>query len=204
MFSRISVSFFLKTQLLIAVSLYGTTLYHNVSSSKSHTLFHRCSHCSNKLMCRALSSAVLFLFIYVTGKVWGQPWLSFELYLICYTQLFLLKKLILLEYSCFTMLYVFLLYRKMNQLYLFIYPLLFGFPSHLGQHSALSSSLPYSWFSFVVYFIHSINSIYVSISVSQFLPTSPLVLSVLHVSVSISYFANKIIYTVVVDSICMH
>ena len=64
-----------------------TTFYHNVSSSKSHTVFHRCSHCSNKIMCRALSSAVLFLFIYVIGKVWGQPWLSFELYLICYTQL---------------------------------------------------------------------------------------------------------------------
>ena len=48
-----------------------------------------------------------------------------------------LKKL-LLEYSCFTMLCQFLLYSKVNQLYVYIYPPFFGFPSHLGHHRALS------------------------------------------------------------------
>ena len=32
----------------------------------------------------------------------------------------------------------FLLYSKVNQLYIYIYPLFFGFPSHLGHHRALS------------------------------------------------------------------
>ena len=32
----------------------------------------------------------------------------------------------------------FLLYSKVNQLYVYIYPLFFGFSSHLGHHSALS------------------------------------------------------------------
>ena len=36
------------------------------------------------------------------------------------------------------MLCQFPLYSKMNQLYIYTYPLFFGFPSHLGHHSALS------------------------------------------------------------------
>ena len=44
----------------------------------------------------------------------------------------------LLEQSCFTILCQFLLYSKVNQLYVYIYPLFFGFPSHLGHHTALS------------------------------------------------------------------
>ena len=31
-----------------------------------------------------------------------------------------------------------LLHSEMNQPYIYIYPLPFGFPSHLGHHSALS------------------------------------------------------------------
>ena len=44
----------------------------------------------------------------------------------------------LLEYSCFTILCQFLLYSKVNQLYIYIYSLFFGFPSYLGHHRALS------------------------------------------------------------------
>ena len=46
----------------------------------------------------------------------------------------------LLEYSCFTMLWSFLLYSKMNRPYIYIYPLPFGlpFPSLSAQHSALT------------------------------------------------------------------
>ena len=49
----------------------------------------------------------------------------------------------LLENSCFTMLYYFLWYSKMNQLYvyMYIYPLFFAFPPHLGHHRALSTIL---------------------------------------------------------------
>ena len=49
-----------------------------------------------------------------------------------------------LEYSCFTMLCQFLLYSKVNQLYVYIYPLIFGFPSHLDHHSIESSFLSYA------------------------------------------------------------
>ena len=45
---------------------------------------------------------------------------------------------ILLEYSYFTT-YYFLLYNKLNQLYVYIYPLLLGFSSHIGHHRALCS-----------------------------------------------------------------
>ena len=44
----------------------------------------------------------------------------------------------LLKYSCFAVLYLFPLYTKMNQPYVYVYPLPFGFPSHLSPHSALS------------------------------------------------------------------
>ena len=43
-----------------------------------------------------------------------------------------------LEHYHFTTLCQFLLYRKVNQSFLNIYPLLFGFPSHLGHHRAPS------------------------------------------------------------------
>ena len=36
------------------------------------------------------------------------------------------------------MLCQFLLYSKMNQLYIYIYPVFFGLPSHLGHHRALN------------------------------------------------------------------
>ena len=32
----------------------------------------------------------------------------------------------------------FILYSRVNQLYIYTYPLIFGFPSHLGHHRALS------------------------------------------------------------------
>ena len=37
------------------------------------------------------------------------------------------------------MLCYFLLYGKVNQLCVYIYPLYFGLPSHLGEHRALST-----------------------------------------------------------------
>ena len=41
-------------------------------------------------------------------------------------------KTFFLEYSFFTVWYYFLLYSKVNQLYIYTYPLFFGFSSHLG------------------------------------------------------------------------
>ena len=45
--------------------------------------------------------------------------------------------------SCFTMLCQFQLYHKVNQLYVYIHPLFFGFPFHSGHHRALSG-VPYA------------------------------------------------------------
>ena len=44
----------------------------------------------------------------------------------------------LLECRCFTTLCQCLLYSRVNQLYIYVYPLFFRFPSHLGHHRALS------------------------------------------------------------------
>ena len=43
-----------------------------------------------------------------------------------------------LEYSCFAMLRYFLLYSKVNQPYVYIYPLPFGFLFHSDHHNALT------------------------------------------------------------------
>ena len=53
-----------------------------------------------------------------------------------------LKKF-LLEYSWFTMLSWFQAYSKLNQLYIYIYPLLFRFFSHIGHHRVLRR-VPYA------------------------------------------------------------
>ena len=72
------------------------------------------------------------------------------------------------------MLCSFLLYSKVNQLYVYIYSLFFVFPSHLGHHRALSRvPCALKRFSLVIYFIHRINSVCISIPISQFIhPTS--------------------------------
>ena len=57
------------------------------------------------------------------------------------------------------MLCSFLLYSEVNQLYIYMHPPLFGFPSHLSHHRALSVfPALHSRLSLVTYFIHSINS----------------------------------------------
>ena len=58
------------------------------------------------------------------------------------------------------MLYWFLLYNEVNQLYVYIQTLLFGLPS-LGHHRALRipCAILYNRFSWVFYFIHSIKSL---------------------------------------------
>ena len=64
----------------------------------------------------------------------------------------------------------------------------------------------YSRFSLVIYFIHHINSVYMSVPISQFIPSPlPLLVSIHLFSKSVSLFllANKIIYTIFLDSTYM-
>ena len=81
---------------------------------------------------------------------------------------------------------------------------LFGFLSHLGHHKHwVEFSVPYSRFSLVIYFRHSVNSLclYTSVQVSQFIPGPPLpplcpYVCSLCVCVSISAFANRFIHSI--------
>ena len=50
---------------------------------------------------------------------------------------FLIFKKFLLAYSRFTMLCYFLLYSKVNQFYVYIYPLFFRFFFHIGHYRVL-------------------------------------------------------------------
>ena len=83
----------------------------------------------------------------------------------------------LLECSCFTMLCQFLLYSKVNQLYVYMYLLFFVLPSHLDHHRALSR-VPCATQQALTsyYFIQS--SVYMSTPVSQFIPPPLSLLSI--------------------------
>ena len=104
------------------------------------------------------------------------------------TFIFVIK--FLLEYSCFIMC-LFLQYSKLNQPYMYVYPLPFGLPFHSDHHRALRRvPLSIRRFSLVMHFTHSINSTYISVPISQFLLACPFPLGVhifvLYISVSIS------------------
>ena len=59
----------------------------------------------------------------------------------------------------------------MSPTYVHIYPLPFGLPFHSGHHSALSRvHCAIRRFSIIICFTHNMNSVYVSIPVSKFLP----------------------------------
>ena len=59
--------------------------------------------------------------------------LSFPFFFLNLPKLFLIYFYFLLEYSCCPT------YSKVYQLPIYMYPLFFGFPSHLGHHKALST-----------------------------------------------------------------
>ena len=81
----------------------------------------------------------------------------------------------LLEYSCFTPLQLcrgvvlFLLYRKVNLPYVYIYPLFFWISSHLGHHIALSWVPCATQQVLISYLFYTQQCVYISISVSQFI-----------------------------------
>ena len=75
---------------------------------------------------------------------------------------------LLLEYSYFTLLCYFLLYRKVKQPNVCIYPLFLGYPSHLvTTEHWVEFPMLYSRVSLCIYFI---DSIYIYIYVGQYQP----------------------------------
>ena len=62
----------------------------------------------------------------------------------------------------------------MHQPFTYMHSLPFGLPSYSGQHRALNRvPCAIQVFSSVIYFVHTINSVYMSIPVSQIPPTHP-------------------------------
>ena len=109
-----------------------------------------------------------------------------------------------LEYSCFTLLCQFLLYSKVNQPYIYIYPLIFwiSFPFRSPQ-STEQSSLCYTVGS------HQLSILYIVVCICQFQspnsshhPFFPLRILYIYSLCLYLYFcfANKIIYTIFLDS----
>ena len=110
------------------------------------------------------------------------------------------------------MLYNVVLVSAVQQSESVIYPLSFGFPSHLGHHRALSRvPVLYSRFSLVMYLMHSINNVYIymSIQISQFAPvpfphlvpthlfSTPMSLLLLCRQVHLYHFSKFHIYTLI-------
>ena len=62
----------------------------------------------------------------------------------------------------------------MNQPYICMCPFPFGLlPIQVTTVHQVEFPLLYNMFLFVIYFLHNINSVYVSIPISQFLPPLP-------------------------------
>ena len=106
----------------------------------------------------------------------------------------------LLEYRCFTILCQFLLYNKVNQLYVYIYPFFLGFPSHLGHHRVLSRvpcAIQQVLISYLFY-TQCQQCIYVNPKLPIHPPPCPFCLGIdvwsLHLCLSFC-FVNKIVYT---------
>ena len=88
------------------------------------------------------------------------------------------------------MLFQFLLYSKVNQLYIYTYPLFFGFPCHLGHHRALSRVPCAIQQVLISYLFYTQQCVYTSIPISQFIPPlpSPAPVSIRLSSMSVSVF----------------
>ena len=110
-------------------------------------------------MLLSLSSLILIEWIDEKG-IFKEKWVrQLERRISSNRNIFKLKNL--LDYGCFTVLCSFLLFSKVNQLYVYAYPLFFGFPFHLGYHRVELPEL-YCSLSVVIYFVHS--SVYMSVS----------------------------------------
>ena len=103
-----------------------------------------------------------------------------------------------LEYSCFSLLCQLLLYDKVNQPYIYVYPLFFGLPSHLGHHKAPSRHLCATG-------SRQLSTLQMAVQYSNVnpTPTFPLCIHVCSLRLHTYFcFANKIIFTTFVDSTC--
>ena len=101
------------------------------------------------------------------------------------------------QHNCFTVLCQFLLQSKVSQLYVCMHPLFFTFPPHLSRHRA-KPRVPWAVQSILIYFMHSINSVYMSIATSQLIlsPTSPFIVHMFVLYICVSMSALQIILSI--------
>ena len=109
-----------------------------------------------------------------------------------YETLFFFFLTFLLEYNCFTMLCYFLLYNKVNQLYIYIYPHIYSLlllpptlhipPLYVDTKHQADLPVLCSCFPLAIYF--TLGSVYMSMPLSHFVPAYP---SPSHVLKSILY-----------------
>ena len=98
----------------------------------------------------------------------------------------------LLAFSCFTT--QFLSYSKVNQLYMYVWPLFFRFFSRIGRYRALNRA-PCAVFSLVLYFVYKISNVCISVAVSPAVPPPPWcphVCSYICVSISVLQMRSSI------------
>ena len=114
-----------------------------------------------------------------------------------------------MDYNCFTMLCQFLLYNKVNQLYLYIYLFFFNFlPIQVTTEHLIEFPVLYSRFSLTIYLTHSQSIAYVYICQSQFPSSShhpsPLGIHVCSLHLYVYFcFTNRLICTIFLDSTFM-
>ena len=87
---------------------------------------------------------------------------------------------------------LFLLYSKVNQLYVYICLLFGGFPSRFGQHRALEFPVHYDRFSLVAYFICSTSSVYTYVNPSLPFPPTTFLSSLAPIHLFSTTFALQI------------
>ena len=112
----------------------------------------------------------------------------------------------LLGYNCFTVPCQFLLYNRVNQLYIHVYPFSLGSrspppipPLQVTTEHRVELPVLYSRFPLSIYFTH--GGVYMSVLISQFIP---FLCPHVHMSVPYSCPGNRFISTIFLDSTCKH
>ena len=114
-------------------------------------LYWNCQKSTCKKKCITINTSELYTEVKKlnleenTGKILNNLGLGQD-FIFCLCLFCLL--LIDMGHSCFTMLYQFLLYSKVNQLYVYIYALFFRFPFHLGYSRGSGLKECRSWLLF--------------------------------------------------------
>ena len=106
---------------------------------------------------------------------------TYKVYSMCYKVIYIYFLTSLLEYNCFTLVCQFLLYNKLNQLHIYIYPHIPSLlrlpptlpipPLQVGTEHRADLPVLCGCFPLAIYF--TFGSVYMSMPLSQFVPAYP-------------------------------